>query len=60
MIKARNRLEYTPTYINHRRIHTAVGITSETITAAMGKGQDRKCEVRGQDSFASPTGHGRF
>ena len=31
-------------------------ITTETIAAVMGKGQDDKCEVVGQDSFASPTG----
>ena len=31
-------------------------ISAKPITAAMGKGRDDKCEVVGQDSFASPTG----
>ena len=31
-------------------------ITTEPIAAAKGKGQDGKCEVVGQDSFASLTG----
>ena len=31
-------------------------ITTELIAVAMGKGRDDKCEVVGQDSFASPTG----
>ena len=30
-------------------------ITIKLIAMAMGKGQDDKCEVVGQDSFASPT-----
>ena len=36
-------------------IYTTVGITTKMITAVMGKGRDGKCEVVGQDSFASPT-----
>ena len=31
-------------------------ISAKPIAAAMGKGRDDKCEVVGQDSFASPTG----
>ena len=38
------------------RIYTSMDITTETIAAVMGKGQDDKCEVVGQDSFESPTG----
>ena len=30
-------------------------ITTEPIASAMGKGRDDKCEVVGQDSFASQT-----
>ena len=33
-----------------------MSITTKPIVAAMGKGRDDKCEVVGQDSFASPTG----
>ena len=31
-------------------------LTTEPITVVMGKGRDGKCEVVGQDSFASATG----
>ena len=31
-------------------------ISANPVAAAMTKGQDDKCEVVGQDSFASPTG----
>ena len=31
-------------------------ISAKSIAAAMGKGPDDKCEMVGQESFASPTG----
>ena len=37
-------------------MYTSKDITTETIAVAMGKGRDDKCEVVGQDSFASPAG----
>ena len=55
-IKARNRQEYTPPCIIHYTIYTLVDISAKPIAAVMRKCREDKCEVIGQDSFASPTG----
>ena len=56
ILKARNRQEYTPPCIVQYRIYTSMDISAKLIAAAMGKARDDKCEVVGQDQFASPTG----
>ena len=43
---------YTPLQIPY----ASVDITTKPIVAAVGEGRDEKCEVVGQDPFASPTG----
>ena len=47
--------QYTPPCIIQYRIYTSMDISAKPIAAAMGKGWDDKCEVVGQDSFASLT-----
>ena len=56
VLNARNRQESTPPCIIQYRIYTFMDISAKPISSAMGKGRDDKCEVVGQDSFASPTG----
>ena len=52
----RSILKYTPLCKNKCRIYTAMDISTEPITVVMRKDWDDKCEVVGQDSFASSTG----
>ena len=56
ILKARNRQEYTPPCVIQYGTRTSMGISAKPIAAAMRKGLGDKCEVVGQDSFASPTG----